>query len=408
MYKIILFACILFSCASYSATEDVMCQDNLNKILICHAGDGNEEHLNYVSVCVDIAQVVGHLAEHEYDHLGECAATEMTPYVCNAGLYHPKPASDLCLNLNTGVLENSCTCSDGECSNCICSYAEQSSSHAIDFMNFSIASFVVLPPIYTDDDFNFEQRQLYTGTSDFAVATDEPESHIMKNDRALTFNLPTERLGAQYFVDTCWKMDNPVEGAVTFKTSTSEASSLIFNGYLSMAQVKTRAALFCDYEQDGPYHAELVTQTDFVSFYGGIKEYEFLTENPRFCFVRHYYKENEAVSFLRPNNLKSVTLLNTLNVEAPTHDSNMSFTMCHVEKVSTKGKKEDSYQCTTRQWTEASYIRYVTQTKNKYDDTPQGSNAAAKDWKDHHEHDYLGPCRVECGPLTGNNSRVIP
>ena len=363
---------------------------NLNKVPICHKGAGVGADHKGVEICVDFGALWGHIAQHPHDQIGECGVDleeNLKVWACNAGLRHKDHNDGLCFDLNNGgaLVAN---CAQRE--NCLCSGDSLPQSlYSFDNFSFDIAGYS-----QGQATSSFSEDIMTAGQISFNQASSAQGQSILDSNKGVTFNLGSERFGAEYFVDLCWEVldaglvDEPMKVDVEMSLAAD-----IFTGnqgYLSNALVTQFNGIFCDKTtSSGPYaySGQPSFTTSVTPFLNGTRSFSTNISGARSCFARLRFDENQN-ALLRPHELQQVTVNASINVEPVDNNpvQDMGLTFCHVQKI--RGNK---YQCFQQSFNTTDELRaYMT---SGYNNIP--------DWRQDHNKDYRGFCRAECGPLTG-------
>ncbi len=351
-----------------------------NHALICHAA--SIQNPNYGNLCVDFASLWGHFHNHELDYYGACQPKEVTPFVCNVGLRHPLESTELK------------TC-DSQENSCQASTPPRINSHRFDFMKMQKA-------IFTDDFFNkfvfdldnqdffsemeFFFQQKFSGIDSFELATNDPYHTVIKND-SLSFNLGSERIGSEYFVDICWANTayEPLDKNYINRTTLSILTQT--RNYLEMAKVDSKYSLFCDHLDSGPI--SISTFSDFETAYSpyryGQKIYSAPILGARFCIARVLFKESEEGS-LREHKVNHVKLEINSEFKLEGDISEKPIEICHVLSL-----EKNEFICQNLYFQNSQeYKNYILTYSDSFE------------WRQEHQFDYQGRCESYCGPLNGN------
>lgn len=376
---------ILLTFISFSAFSNSACPSY--KAQICHAG--SEKNPNFVDLCVSFSSLWGHFAHHELDYYGPCRLKNLkNPYVCNAGMRHKDAATEVCYKIENDEIEYVNECGDSY--NCYCSPAQVANN--FDYFSISIGEFNP----FNEQVSNITRKDIHAGKNDFATATQNPLFSKIIADNGMSFNLGTERLNGEYFVDMCWVnttglSDYELDFNLTSRIDSAEHTN---RSYSDVSGVQTKFQLLCDFSNTDDYSSSnlsLVKESSYTPFnIGGIFGFNFKVESAKYCILRQRFVEVYP-EFLRPNDLKKITVENKLNaIDVPNYQDS-PIQICHVEAVKEKGK--NGYKCTQFTFTNSDALKnyIVTFDKNK-------------DFQDIHQHDYVGICNNTCGPIHGNGA----
>lgn len=343
---------------------------------ICHAG--STQNPNHVEICVDFAALWGHFAHHPMDTYGECPTSLNEPYACNAGIKHLAPVTKICQQLDNNLTATDC---DGS-SHCVCSeaYDEQ---YALDFMQFSYQA----RENSSTDSKTVQASRTYEYNTAF---TDEELGKYEIHTDTLDFNLGSERIGSEYFVDIC--IEN--FGADTTQNYELDVSLSLADGVLSQSPYATMTDLtintevYCNSDMDN-----LSNVYNYQVYSSGYRRYStggmFFTPNvnkDNFCVVRHFFKENDQLSYLRKWSHLNVMANSLIDINDDDTTSNEQIQICHVKEIKKRGRK--TYQCSDLSFNSGeNYINYILQYNN------------VSSWRQDHQHDYEGRCESICRKL---------
>jgi hypothetical protein len=246
-------------------------------------------------------------------------------YACDAGLVHTNPAGRVCYDRRT---LNSCNpkvaCTTGDNCDCVCTggglgdrYNNDQGEYRLDFMTASYGN-------WTDNGVkvgHVTTKKYTAGASSFKRLFAD-NSKFGKQLTALSFDLGSERYGAEYFVDVCFRatqieypssFDNgdrlnwSILGGVTVTDLGKNASSTPFNfnttsnndyeknsTYQTLSGLKVRAILYCK-NKNG--HRVAPVDTGYRSFSNAqlIKLIDTNTnQDLKGCYFRYYFKESKT------------------------------------------------------------------------------------------------------------------
>jgi hypothetical protein len=347
---------------------------------ICHAG--SVQNPNFQEICVDFAALWGHFAHHPMDMYGECPKTLNEPYACNAGIRHLAPTTKICHQLDNNL--SSLDCSGSK--HCICSEANDE-QYALDFMQFTFEH---------KDSSSLDSKAVQASrTYEYNLAFDEEELGIYKiNTETLNFNLGSERVGSEYFIDIC--IEN--FGADASQNYDLDVSLTLADGVLSqspyatMTDLKINTEIFCHSSLDNfsNVYDYQVYSTDFLRYpTGGMFLKPNISKN-NFCVVRHSFKENEQLDHLRKWSHLNVNASSLIDIQDEDIVTTNPIEICHVKPVKSRGSL--TYTCSDLSFINGeNYIQYILQY----------NNVAA--WRQDHQHDYEGRCESRCGKLNNGN-----
>lgn len=359
--------------------------DKLTHVPICHVGAGAST--NYVTVCSDFGSLWGHLVQHPGDYIGECVTSiddKVNIYACNAGLVHGPHSQDMCFDYEdniSGVLVQSC----GDSSNCKCvGGSENETQHLRDYFNYAIADY--------NDQLNapFVSKALKAGKYSMNEASDHQGHHVIANDKHVSFNLGSSRIGSEYFVDICWRILDENLRDLRFKVNAT--ISVIENlftdiDYLNTAEVDLKWEVYCDSSSNNSlsFPQNPIIESNYMPFTTGLATAQTDLPKSKGCYIRFQMLENEW-DFLRPHDLKQVTLQTDVDVDLkdPLIAGDEPITFCHVEPVSNK-----DFKCTTRSFPNTEALRIWMQLGHNDHRT----------WRQNNQHNYRGQCVTE-GPCS--------
>ncbi len=386
------------------------------KALVCHAG--SEINPNYVDICVSFSSLYGHLAEHEMDYYGPCRLKDIkTPYVCNAGMRQKDSAAQICIRKDENSTEYVADCGDSR--NCTCS--GPTDHYLYDFFRVDLVDFDPFSEVST----NLETRNIQAGKDRFKAATNTPATKRIVNEGGLSFNLGSERMNGEYFVDMCWMNTT---GTKQYDLDFNIQSNIIGHSeigatYTEVTDLKSKYHIYCDYDFDGVYDYDTLTKvessTEVPFQIGTIATYDFNISNAEFCVVRQAFREMKP-EVMRPWDLKKITVQNNLEIDVPPYNEG-PINICHVQEITNGGgpggnngtnhsygphiaavtigtpfqtvNKKKIHECTQLQFDDSDHLKaYIKHGKDN------------KEFRDIHQHDYVGTCRSTCGPIHGNGA----
>ena len=377
------FIFVLYSLLSWGVfAQNNLCQDKFH-IPICHSGAGHSH--NDVDICPDFGSLWGHLVQHPDDYIGPCiedVEANVKLYACNAGLKHKPHTQALCFDRDRdGIVVPNCDNSR----NCICSNGDElQTQHLRDYFEYGIADFT--------NDFSapFSLNRKKAGKTLFEVASDSQGNHVLSEDPRLTFQFGSTRIGTEYFVDFCWKILDSELAKKQFKiSSTLSVVENLFLGvdYLNTADVELKWEIYCDSKFSGQlsYSPVPYRESSYAPFLTGLAQVNQDLPIGQSCFIRYKLRENEW-DFLRPHDLKKITVLNNMDIEPknPIEPNDLPITFCHVEP-----QGQNSYNCRTHTFPNTQALRLWMMTGNN----------DHREWRQNNQHNYRGVCEVE-GPCS--------
>lgn len=257
-------------------------------------------------------------------------------YACDAGLKHAPHKEQVCYDRVTMDSCNPSRCTDEVQCNCVCTGESRSDAgeYRHDFLNASYAA-------WTENG----ERTTNISSASKAANTDSFNRVFTSNNEwnkqltKLSFNLGSERYGAEFYLDICYRgpqidyyAANSLADTPNFllKAQATVTDVDTNNGmsYSSLSDLQVRAVTACDQQGkgayvyagngDGSYDNALLNEiTSDVTVAAGQFQYStpfsgfntgsnlFLidrwinngnTYTPRFCKVRYYFKENKRNS----------------------------------------------------------------------------------------------------------------
>ena len=411
---------LLITLISFSASAQQACPDY--KATICHAGNDNDNpgRIKYNDLCVSFSSLYGHFAEHDLDYYGPCRLKDVkAPYACNAGMRQKDSSATICIqrDIDGDKYVESC----GESKNCVCSGPDNQYLY-----NYFIADVVEFNP-FLDNTSAVSTLHINSGKNTYEVATTSPSTTKIIDDGGLSFNIGSDRMNAEYFVDMCWmNTTGEQEYSLDFNISSNVISNSD-NGqhYPTVSDLHSKYLLYCDYEFDGlaDYSSlEEVSASSRIPYrIGGDSTYEYTVSNAEFCILRQGFKEKKP-EVLRPWDLKKITVQNDLIIDVPDFVSG-PINICHVQEITNddnngthsgysdeidavtvglpfittvlkpNGQIKSQHECTQLRFNDSDHLReFVKFGKDN------------KTIRDIHQHDYVGTCRSACGPIHGNGA----
>ncbi|MDD0853354.1 hypothetical protein HBN50_09610 [Halobacteriovorax sp. GB3] len=404
MKKLLLTPFILF----VLGLSSLACPDY--KTVVCHSGSG----AHYGEICISFSGLWGHLAQHDLDYYGKCNAVGdegiPKPYVCNAGLRQKDLDEEICFE--KGRLEEFneyVECRNS--SNCVC--FDKKDLYLADFMSGQLSTFNP----YTEEISNTTSLNLQAKKNLFQVFGTDPFFQTLATDQGLSFEIGSERMNAEYFVDTCFTNTSGLEEySISFRLNSTISTNLYQTqvDYPSMSKLKSKYLLYCDSVYDGLLNYDTVSLEKEGSFFdfraGQIHNDSVTIQNKEACVIRQYFKENE-LSLARQHDLKKITVSNLYE----SYDEEFNFSgdqvdICHVQALKQNGLSfplpglpsdpivrlngvSSKYACFQMTFTDRDQVkRYVS------------SYHSNTEYKKIHQHDYVGLCRSVCGPIHGNGA----
>ncbi len=311
-----------------------------DKFPVCHAGSEINPH--YVNICVDFASLWGHFSNHENDYYGECknSDADIVAYTCNAGLSFSPGNSKICRDNHSGNIVSSCE----NINNCTCSNDPSGEAQfQSNYFTALVAKFFAGEQFYYDElDFNsLAYNEILTlGEYDrVSEASKELGKYVLSPNNDLKIHLGSERFGAKYFVDTCFRYVGDL--------NTSDKISIRHQGnvhsensikYRQKANLRYKYELFCDHSSstsvDFSVGLSPLASTVEQSFGGMGIEWVQNIPAKKFCFIRTTYTESKSESALRPQSLQNIEFQNLtqLNLVSSSSSSNaFPVNICYIE-----------------------------------------------------------------------------
>lgn len=373
------------------------------KAQVCHAGSSVNPH--FVDICVSFSSLWGHFSTDEYDYYGPCRLNNLKdPYVCNAGMRHKDAQDQICYTIENDEIHYVNEC--GESSNCYCSPAEV--ANQFDFFSYFIGDFNPFEGSIQ----NVRNQSTSAGKDTYNTATSNPLWTRLVTDNGLSFNLGTERMNGEYFVDMCWVNTTGVdEYSLDFNVN-SVIESGEHNGasYSVVSGLLTKFQLLCDYVIDGQYNSNtltLVKDTDYTSFsIGSLFGMNYKVENAEYCILRQKMMETRS-EYMRPHDLKKIVVQNTMKADVDDYQDG-AIQICNVQANKKNGTIESTppmtdvmkfqfsnngYTCTQLEFQNSDHLKEYIVTYGK-----------RNEFLKIHQHDYVGICNNTCGPIHGNGA----
>jgi len=328
MKKITLIAALLFN--TYGNAKNAPCDAtdiSNHKVNVCHVPSGDMDKA--FTICVDYDGAKTHLgiamadkdtSVHDHKHhdfLGKCNQNKEQEelWMCNAGLKHTKHnyEHEYCYG-----------------SSCISTI---DTNHNFENITYNIADY-----FSTDTFGNFTPQGIYaSSTANFNESSSALGQHILSD---VQFELHSERIGSEYFVDICWKTEEDFDSTTGFDIyNRIEAYN---NGipYIDMTSLKGRFELKCgqDFNSLGT-----VASSGMYTPVSDISSFSTQFYNPQFksCVIRQYFQEQRIQGReQRLNKFKSITVSSkvTSTVEFPPQsDDKIKF--CQVEEIGNGNNK---------------------------------------------------------------------
>ncbi|EQC43911.1 hypothetical protein [Bacteriovorax sp. Seq25_V] len=137
----------------------------------------------------------------------EVTSSGNSMYACNAGLKHADPAGRVCYDRQTLNSCNPVLCKDGQACDCVCTggftlpnNGRDDGEYRLDFFNASYANWTDNGEAPTN--IQYVRKTAGKNSAQTAInAADTFSTQLL----SLDFNLGSERYGAEYFVDVCFR-----------------------------------------------------------------------------------------------------------------------------------------------------------------------------------------------------------
>lgn len=236
-------------------------------------------------------------------------------YACNAGMTHPNPGDQVCYIDNTTTPCDPSACAGGKAcdQNCLCT-GIRGGSYRMDFMKANYGAW--------DGPSTPKSLNVQSNPDKFNQLFTDKEAWEKRIDN-LNFMLGSERYGAEYFVDICYRgpqINYDVNAPHSFFAQTTAQDFSLNSGisYLGLSGIVSRIEYTCDMQKEGDYQFwDTENNPDSIEneavFGGGDRSDTsiaaailgntiemgtfFLNRDshaPKFCKVRYYYKESKT------------------------------------------------------------------------------------------------------------------
>ncbi|OUR99951.1 hypothetical protein A9Q84_02665 [Halobacteriovorax marinus] len=376
MLKIIIVTLSVMS-SVYGNGVDTFCTDYQknfeHKVEICHVPGGDDSQ-SFVK-CVDYDGAKTHLgitiantnpnshSHKHHDYLGRCSSDEVDEvWMCNAGIKHEKHNSE-----HEVCIGNNCT-------------STIDTNHNFEFLNFDIADY------FGEDSSGFSNVTVRaSGSVDFNTASASLGDHVLSN---VEFQLASERIGSEYFVDICWENKKNNNEAVTLQISNNIYGTQQGSSYLEMTSLEKRFHIKCS-TTDSFSDLSYVSNTTYArqesfSMLGPVGLNNVDITN---CVIRQFFRESRiAGREQRSNMLKAIRVSSNVksNVqEDPEVDVKLRF--CQVEKIPSR-RGPPKFKCFNHNMNNDSLRNFLGTRKQRNKDYPgycltqrQGQNVACKE-----------------------------
>lgn len=242
-------------------------------------------------------------------------------YPCDAGIRHVTHTDEVCYDRTTQDSCDPTSCEAGEECDCICTSGSGSgdTDFSQDFLTVTHADWAdngsPVPPT--------TMTTVEAADVDFArIFTDKNEWN--KQISALTFNLASERYGAEFYLDVCYRgpqidfEGNPSVNKHRMKLQSTITDLVSVNGlrYSELSDLKVKITATCDLQREGDYTGPanddaLAHQimgvsggdknfsTSYAAFNAGANAFllnDWINtannKTPRFCKIRYSFLEN--------------------------------------------------------------------------------------------------------------------
>ncbi len=242
-------------------------------------------------------------------------------YPCDAGIRHISHTEEICYDRTT---QNSCNpqdCSDGQECSCVCTGGNDptDTDYSQDFFNVSYADWAdngsPMPTVSTTG---------ITATNDLFARIFANKDEWGKQITALSFNLGSERYGAEFYLDVCYRgpqinyAGNGASNKFAMNAQSTVTDLISGNGlsYSTLADLKVKVTATCDLQGVGDYTGPATDDatfhqitgvtggdksfsTSYTSFGAGanlslVKDWinNSNSQSPRFCKIRYSFIEN--------------------------------------------------------------------------------------------------------------------
>lgn len=250
-------------------------------------------------------------------------------YACNAGIKHKKSNPRICYNRETLAQCNPNLCEEGEACNCVCTGnvltpATEGGEWKYDFLAAISADWTDNEELIGD---TTKHNVRANNSSNFSTIFDSDVDAFEKQLTHLEFNLSSERYGAEYFLDVCYRgpqidffgaseLGYPDFDYLAYGIETQVTVTDLTNGdgpkYQDVSDLAVSAEIICDIQGSGSHQGGGDNSITFESDYtkslitnqlfstngdvvNGNKKTLLGPENaPRFCKVRYFFKESNT------------------------------------------------------------------------------------------------------------------
>lgn len=261
-------------------------------------------------------------------------------YACNVGLKHADPAGQVCYYDNTNLACQPGDCLNNDCAkhNCICT-SNNGGAYLMDFFHVGYGSW--LSNITS-------QTSKKAGQSSYVQLFTDAQAWDNRIDN-LTFNFGSERYGAQYYVDICFRgpqIEYYDLGVTSNWAITTQVNATDFNlntlRYRQLADLSAKVEYVCDLQGMGNYQHAVnnsgqydTSDNEAIFGAGDTRDAKgplafngnaitFHNQNtlinglysPRFCKVRYYFDEN-AVQNVRKWQIHGAQVCTFTRIEEP-------------------------------------------------------------------------------------------
>jgi len=246
-------------------------------------------------------------------------------YACNAGLKHGTYQQRVCYERENP--EQSCNpalCEEGQACNCVCTGAingEDDGEYRLDYFKASYTDWADHGTVGA----NFTRKVKEAGKSNFNKLFTNNEA-FNKELQSLTFNLGSERYGAVYFLDVCFRAtqisyDYPgstINWALQRQVTITDLANNGFN-YEELSGLQVRAEVACRQKNGSTL---TINDSGWSSFNGNDLinwAKKNITKDLEKCKVRYYFKESNrsGVASIRRWNLQEARVCTYTSFNEP-------------------------------------------------------------------------------------------
>jgi len=246
-------------------------------------------------------------------------------YACNAGLKHKGYNSRVCYERDQP--ETSCNpnlCEEGQACNCVCTGSitgEGDGEYRLDFLKASFSDWADHGEIGANSSTVVREA----GINSFNKVFDNNEA-FGKELKSLTFNLGSERYGAVYFLDVCFRATqirydyngSTINWAMERQVTITDLANNGYN-YEELAGLQVKAAVQCNIKGGGDYS---LADSGWQNFNGNDLinwSKKNISKDLKNCKVRYYFRESkrQGLQSLRKWNLQEARVCTYTSFNEP-------------------------------------------------------------------------------------------